>query len=563
MARYTAFAIGVLLSSFVGSVTASIAEDYRPGDHVVVIAAGTRIGSDGHVVDKVWLGLVLQVESVERDRLWVSHGKPGWLEQSKVVLADRKAIDRLTEMIKADPRNARLYYGRASVWTELDENDQALADCNQAIKLDPNDSQAYCRRAAAWSDKKNNDRVLADLSDALRLNPKFAEACVHRGVHFYESDDFERSIADCTEAIRIDPKWERAYVCRAVARLYGRQDADGAIADCEEALRLDSRDSAAYDACSFAWLGKQPERAIEILDEEIRVIPSARAYSTRALMRIPLEQFDLAIADCTEALRLDPKLACAWDNRGSAYVLKKQYDRALADLTEAIRIDSKQASTYSNRGCAWLGKGDYDHALADFNEAVRINPEDANAHANRGRAWMCKGDYDRAIAEYTEAIRIEPDRAKAHRDRAVTRMLQRRREAIEGFQAVIDQDDSRRMSVEGVIFGNLTARLLKDEKAADRFLASSAASVDDDWPSPLLRFLRHEIDDRWLLSLATDAEKQIKSHYCIAMIELIENQPDRAKTHFRWIQEHADGDPIYRDVAVLELKRLEERRSKP
>jgi tetratricopeptide (TPR) repeat protein len=556
MSERIALAVLSLVSMGAGQLAA---QDYCPGSNVVVIVGGPRTGSDARVVDEARIGTVFQIELVERERLWVSNGRPGWVEKSKVMPVGRKAIDRLTEMIKTDPRNARLYDGRASVWVELDESDKALADCNQAIALNPKDSQAFCCRAVAWSDKKNKERALADFGNAIRLCPKFAKAYVLRATQFYETDDFERSIADCTEAIRIDPKRERAYALRAVARLSGRQDADGAIADSEEALRLDPKDSAAYLACASAWVGKQPERAIQILDEEIRVIPSALAYSNRALMRFPLDEFDLAIADCNEAIRLDPKLACAWDNRGSAYLLKKQYDRAIADMTEALRIDSKRASTYSNRGCAWLGKGDYDRALADCNEALRVNPEHAPAHSNRGRVWMCKGEYDRAIAEYTEAIRIEPDSAKTHRDRAVTRLLQRRREAIDGFQAVIDLDPSRAMAAEGAILGVLAARLLKDEKAAQRFLASSAASVDDDWPSPLLRFLRHDIDEQWLFSLAKDPEEQTAAHYCVAMVELIESHPDRAKIHFRWIREHAGWDltSIYRDAAVLELKPLD------
>jgi len=49
--------------------------------------------------------------------------------------------------------------------------------------------------------------------------------------------------------------------------------------------------------------------------------------------------FDRAITDFDEAVRLDPKSAFAVGSRGQAYRQKGQYDRAISDLDEAIRID--------------------------------------------------------------------------------------------------------------------------------------------------------------------------------------------------------------------------------
>jgi tetratricopeptide (TPR) repeat protein len=135
-----------------------------------------------------------------------------------------------------------------------------------------------------------------------------------------------------------------------------------------------------------------------------------------------------------------------------------------------------------------LAKSDLDRALADFNEAVGLDPQAAYIRRNRAHVWLCKGEYDRAIADYTEAIRLQPDVANAHLDRAFTRLLQRRHDAIDGFQAFIDMDEKPETST-GAIWGTVAARLLKDENAARRFLTKSLAKSDDDWPSPLFRLL--------------------------------------------------------------------------
>ena len=88
----------------------------------------------------------------------------------------------------------------------------------------------------------------------------------------------------------------------------------------------------------------------------------------------------------TSMLRLDPKLALAYDNRGNAYARKGDLDRALADYDEAIRLDPKLALAYYNRGNAYAKMGDPDRALADYNEAIRLDPKlrKASTHALAG-----------------------------------------------------------------------------------------------------------------------------------------------------------------------------------
>jgi formylglycine-generating enzyme required for sulfatase activity len=53
---------------------------------------------------------------------------------------------------------------------------------------------------------------------------------------------------------------------------------------------------------------------------------------------------------------------------------KGEYDKAIADCTEAIRLDPKHVEAYHNRGVAYWNKGEYDKAIADFTEAIRLEP---------------------------------------------------------------------------------------------------------------------------------------------------------------------------------------------
>jgi tetratricopeptide (TPR) repeat protein/WD40 repeat protein len=125
-------------------------------------------------------------------------------------------------------------------------------------------------------------------------------------------------------------------------------------------------------------------------------------------------EYDPAIRDYTEAIRIYPSFYEAFYNRGDAYDEKRQYDQAIADYTEAIRLNSSSEKAYIQRGIVYQKKGNYDQAIADFTKAAQINPQYATAFYNRAYVYFYqKKDYDKAIADSTEAIKIRPAYAEA------------------------------------------------------------------------------------------------------------------------------------------------------
>jgi tetratricopeptide (TPR) repeat protein len=116
-------------------------------------------------------------------------------------------------------------------------------------------------------------------------------------------------------------------------------------------------------------------------------------------------------------------LAAAFTVRGRAYRAKGALDRAIADYTEAIKIDPTYGFAFYSRGIALFNKTEFDRAIADYTESLRFAPADVICLQNRGHAYQAKLDYDRAIADYSEAIRIEPRFSYAFNDRCYVRAL--------------------------------------------------------------------------------------------------------------------------------------------
>ena len=74
--------------------------------------------------------------------------------------------------------------------------------------------------------------------------------------------------------------------------------------------------------------------------------------------------------------------------------------------TEAIRIDPKGAKAYNNRGIAYASKGDYDRAITDLTEAIRLAPTFAPAYYVRGLVYSKKGEKAKAEVDFAQAKKL-------------------------------------------------------------------------------------------------------------------------------------------------------------
>ncbi|MBM3995847.1 MAG: tetratricopeptide repeat protein [Planctomycetes bacterium] len=159
--------------------------------------------------------------------------------------------------------------------------------------------------------------------------------------------------------------------------------------------------------------------AIASYTESIRLHPTPAGYDGRAKACLQRNELGQAIADCDEAIRLDPAFFLAFVTRAVAHFLGGDIDRAIADNTEAIRLNPNYVVAYRNRGREYSQSGDYKLAIADYTEAIRLEPKNAGAYSDRGYVQAMLGNYQEAITDCTEAIRLDPNLAVAYHNRAL------------------------------------------------------------------------------------------------------------------------------------------------
>ena len=124
-----------------------------------------------------------------------------------------------------------------------------------------------------------------------------------------------------------------------------------------------------------------------------------------------------ALADYTEAIRLDPNLGLAYMNRSAVHAAQKNFDQAIEDATKAIELKLSDprdtAVAYTNRAAAYVGKEEYDKALADTGEAIKAKADYAKAYLLQGVAYANQGAKDEAIAAFKKVTEIAPNSEEA------------------------------------------------------------------------------------------------------------------------------------------------------
>jgi tetratricopeptide (TPR) repeat protein len=115
-----------------------------------------------------------------------------------------------------------------------------------------------------------------------------------------------------------------------------------------------------------------------------------------------------ALAACERVMR-DGRyrlrdLADAYVNRGQVHYVKHEYDLAVANFDQSIRLDPSFALAFGNRANVWSMKKDYDHAIEDYTRAISLDEQFPSAYTGRGLAYEELGDLASARKDYLAAM---------------------------------------------------------------------------------------------------------------------------------------------------------------
>jgi Tfp pilus assembly protein PilF len=160
---------------------------------------------------------------------------------------------------------------------------------------------------------------------------------------------------------------------------------------------------------------------------------TATSLTERGNKRLEKKEYEKAITDFSEAIRLDPKFTPAYFGRANAWELKKECEKAVAGYRESLEVDSKYAYTYNN--LAWLLATCPNDEVRDGKKAV-----EAATKACELREWKeselldtlaaaCAeaGDFDAAVKWDAKAILLARTAEEKARENSRLKLYQEKK----------------------------------------------------------------------------------------------------------------------------------------
>jgi tetratricopeptide (TPR) repeat protein len=329
-----------------------------------------------------------------------------------------QSVERTTAL-----NQSLVYFYRGYAYLQKGDSESALADLDRTIELQPEFAEAYGNRSMVYIAKGDYNRALADANQAIELQSDFALAHNNRGVVYLNVGDYDRAIADFTQTLKLMPNTaDSANILPSNDRQLGTILQDDREVFIANFLSSELSDYLLYNNRGTAYLYKEDyDRALADFNQAIKIQPNrAFAYVNRAGIYGAKENYDLAIADCSQVIKLQPDFALAYMKRGIFYLFKGDRDRAIADLNQGIKLQPDLALAYASRGEIYYHKGDYNLAISDYNQVLKLKPDYFEIYNARALAYAKQGDYDQAIADYNQAIKLKPDFALAYNNRGIS-----------------------------------------------------------------------------------------------------------------------------------------------
>lgn len=147
---------------------------------------------------------------------------------------------------------------------------------------------------------------------------------------------------------------------------------------------------------------------------QIQVIGSTigkDCYQAAIKYTSPEPRHDRICTKAIEAHTLDRRnLAASYVNRGILRMRRAEYDLALKDYNEAVRLRPALGATYLNQGAAMIGAGHPQDGIVALQKALELDTQDPHiAHYNLGLAYELTGDVTAAYHAFQKSATLAPE----------------------------------------------------------------------------------------------------------------------------------------------------------
>tara|TARA_B100000686_G_scaffold324066_1_gene379418 strand:- start:1198 stop:2841 length:1644 start_codon:yes stop_codon:yes gene_type:complete len=332
------------------------------------------------------------------------------------------------------------------------------------IDKDSKNAKIYFAAANHYSGINKDKLAIEYYSKILESNPKVIAVLNNRGNLYSCLGELQKAISDYDKAIEVSAFCSIAYLNRAIVHQKSC-DYKNAINDYLKAIEIEEDDwnkATLYLNLGYARkLSGEREKAIENYSEAIRLNPKyAQAYLERGNTLLADKCYKESIDDFTQAINSSHKLKEAYHMRGYAYSLINCEEDALFDYLQAFELDMENERYKEDFVSILKTTGKYfeniDLELQVYSYIINNDPKDLAAYRNKAYLYGKIGAHNKKIRCLTFVIENDHEDAWSFYSRGIAlSALEKYDQAISDYNTaiILDPDCPAAYGDRGIAFG--------------------------------------------------------------------------------------------------------------
>jgi protein O-mannosyl-transferase len=165
----------------------------------------------------------------------------------------------------------------------------------------------------------------------------------------------------------------------------------------------------------FLFVTIQGFRQVGTWKDTITVVTNAidNGYYHRGMMYFgrgveygDLNKPQLALADFTKAIEINPEMRDAYKFRSTLHANNGQIDLALKDIEKYLQYDPTDVVTWNNLAMIYMRQGKLQQSIEAFTKTIELKPTAAISYQNRSKVYEMMGDKVRAAEDLQRAKEV-------------------------------------------------------------------------------------------------------------------------------------------------------------